>query len=121
MKKLILCLSLLVLSFPSLKVLATGFDSSACKEDQEKFCKGIQEGGGRVYNCLKQHMSELNKDCAAKVVGAEDQFFKMQKACGEDRNKFCKDVQPGGGRILQCLQGHQADLTVGCQSAIQSI
>lgn len=41
---------------------------------------------------------------------------KKQAACKEDVDKFCKDVQPGGGRIMQCLKQHSADLSPACKN-----
>jgi hypothetical protein len=36
--------------------------------------------------------------------------------CKADADKFCKDVQPGGGRIIACLKQHEADLSEGCKT-----
>jgi hypothetical protein len=37
----------------------------ACKDDVEKFCKGIIAGKGRIVSCLKSHEAELSNACAA--------------------------------------------------------
>ncbi len=37
----------------------------ACKPDVEKFCAGVEAGGGRLRDCLKQHESELSDACKA--------------------------------------------------------
>lgn len=39
--------------------------------------------------------------------------------CKADREKFCQGVQPGGGRIVQCLKQHESELSDSCKSAIQ--
>jgi hypothetical protein len=41
--------------------------------------------------------------------------MEVQQACTEDIEKFCKDVQPGGGRILKCLREHVKDLSSACR------
>jgi hypothetical protein len=38
--------------------------------------------------------------------------------CGPDVEKFCKDVAPGRGRLLRCLEGHAPDLSGPCKAAI---
>jgi hypothetical protein len=35
--------------------------------------------------------------------------------CQEDAERLCKGVEPGQGRILQCLKQHEADLSPACK------
>jgi|SRR5580704_7150132 hypothetical protein len=39
-------------------------------------------------------------------------------ACRQERLHFCRAVQPGGGRIIQCLWGHSQALSAGCREAL---
>ena len=41
--------------------------------------------------------------------------------CAGDIAKFCKDVQPGHGRILKCLKGHENELSPDCKSKMGSL
>ena len=34
--------------------------------------------------------------------------------CSEEIRTFCADVQPGGGRILQCLKNNESKLSMAC-------
>ena len=36
-------------------------------------------------------------------------------ACRADVQKFCKDVKPGGRRIIDCLKQHESQLSEGCK------
>ena len=36
--------------------------------------------------------------------------------CSADVQKFCASVQPGGGRIMECLKAHEADLSPACKA-----
>jgi len=39
-------------------------------------------------------------------------------ACKGDVEKLCASVQPGGGRVGECLKAHRDQLSVGCKLAI---
>ena len=39
----------------------------ACRGDAQKFCKDVKAGEGRIAQCLKEHQSELSRECAAKI------------------------------------------------------
>jgi Cysteine rich repeat len=45
-----------------------------CGQDAQKFCAGVQPGGGRIVNCLKQHKDSLSDACkqAAGATAAPD-------------------------------------------------
>jgi hypothetical protein len=42
----------------------------------------------------------------------------LRSACMADAKKFCAEVQPGGGRILQCLHAREKELTAACRGAL---
>jgi len=42
-----------------------------------------------------------------------------REACQADFLRFCRSVQRGGGRILQCLQSHIGELTPDCRSVVE--
>lgn len=37
--------------------------------------------------------------------------------CSSDVQRFCPEVKPGGGRIMQCLRQHTAELSPDCKDA----
>jgi len=96
----------------------------ACKQDGEKFCKGIEPGEGRIIECMREHKSEFSDACKALMSEKREkrrEFRKERKekhegqeACKEDGEKFCKDVKPGEGRIIRCLKEHQSELSSDC-------
>jgi Cysteine rich repeat len=42
----------------------------------------------------------------------------MARACRSDVQSLCAAVKPGGGRIAQCLQQHEAQLTPACKAQL---
>jgi phage host-nuclease inhibitor protein Gam len=41
-----------------------------------------------------------------------------EDACKADTEKFCKDIKPGGGRVIACLNSHQSELTDACKKRL---
>jgi Cysteine rich repeat len=41
--------------------------------------------------------------------------FAAEHPCKEDAERLCQGVEPGDGRILQCLKQHEADLSPACK------
>jgi hypothetical protein len=59
---------------------------------------------------------------ASLVLGgaalAEGGKAAVHAACQADLTKLCDGVQPGGGRIMQCLKTHKDEISAPCKSAI---
>ncbi len=45
---------------------------------------------------------------------------RLREACHDDVARLCSGVEPGGGRIRECLRAHQAQLSDGCKLAIRN-
>lgn len=89
-----------------------------CADDAAKLCKGVQQGEGRIANCLKEHKNELSPACKENIAKAREEIKEAKEACDEDIQKLCKGVQPGGGRIVKCLKQHEGDLSPACKEHI---
>ena len=44
----------------------------------------------------------------------------VTEPCRPEMDKFCKDVTAGGGRVLKCLQEHDADLSDACRAHVNT-
>jgi hypothetical protein len=42
----------------------------------------------------------------------------VRSACEADVAKLCAGIQPGGGRILQCLAQHKSEVSDACKQAV---
>ena len=45
-------------------------------------------------------------------------IFALMSGCGEDARALCRDVPPGGGRIVQCLAAQAASLSPACANVL---
>lgn len=102
----------------SLSASVAAEEAKPCAEDAARLCKGVQAGEGRVARCMKQHESELSPACKANIAKAKENIKEAADACKADMEKNCKDVKPGGGRILQCLKQHEATLSPECKEKL---
>jgi hypothetical protein len=41
-------------------------------------------------------------------------------ACRADYQKFCSEVSPGGGRVLECLAKQKDKLSPDCQKVVET-
>lgn len=94
-------------------------DRGPCADDAAKFCKDVQPGGGRIAKCLKQHEGELSPACRERMAEMKKKLHEFHQACEDDVMKLCKDVQPGGGRILRCLKEHKNELSPECKAKME--
>jgi hypothetical protein len=46
--------------------------------------------------------------------------FLLRRACGPDYRAYCSYVEPGGGRIIECLRENAPSLSRQCRSALMS-
>jgi len=109
----VVALGLILLTGSGASAQATG----ACAGDIDKFCRGVQQGEGRIAKCMAQHKEELSPGCKARLEEAAKQLKGVQKACEDDIMAFCEGVKPGGGRIAKCLKENEAKLSPQCKAS----
>ncbi len=121
----ILTLSLMVAS--SGRAMAQSvFD--ACGKEIESHCADVTPGDGRLLSCLYAHEDKISDACdaaIAEIADLLDTFFELvrysKQECRADIEKFCTDVEIGGGRVFSCLNSHKAELTGACSTVIAGI
>jgi hypothetical protein len=92
--------------------------AGACAGDMQQFCQGVQPGGGRMVQCLTQHKQQLSPGCKLRIVELAEQLKEVHQACEDDIMTLCPGVEPGGGRIAQCLKANKAELSLECKAKI---
>jgi hypothetical protein len=51
----------------------------------------------------------------------QTQELNRKGPCKADIEKFCKDVKPGQGRIVQCMRQHEGELSSACKNHIAEV
>jgi hypothetical protein len=120
MRKTLTCLVVAVLfglGFADVKpAQAAARGRNPCIPEIEKYCKDARPGGGKIATCLKEHETDLSQECKDFLVDARERGREFAKNCGTDAKKLCKGVQPGGGRLIECLKEHEAEVSGSCKA-----
>src|SRR5262249_5797406 len=89
--------------------------------DIEKLCKDVQPGEGRIVKCLKEHENELTPACKERRDQMKAAAHEVHEACADDVEKLCGGIQPGGGRIRDCLKQHADQVSPTCKEKIAAV
>jgi len=73
--------------------------AAACKADFERFSPACAS----AMDQKRQEEQAAGQDFAA---------------CKQDYERFCKGVQPGGGRIMQCMVDNQSRVSAPCAAVL---
>lgn len=94
-----------------------GHGYGICKSDREKFCAN-EKGHLKIHACMDAHLNELSPDCK-KFHGNMSSEMKgnAHANCVKDIEKFCNDVEPGQGRMRDCLKSHKAEISAECKKS----
>jgi len=96
--------------------------SRPCEEEIKRLCPDIKPGDGRIAECVRQHAKEFSPQCRKKHEEMEKRKQARehaQKACHDDVQKFCKDIDPGEGQIVRCLEKNEKSLSEGCRATLE--
>ena len=106
--------------------LIVNIEISGCEADENLLCPGLQHNSRKSFMCLMAYEAHLPNSCALGIVEAamtlEAGMMAIDhsiKACEADADKFCLEVQPGNGRIVQCLVKNEANLAEQCVTALK--
>lgn len=99
-----------------------------CSGEIKAYCGSVKPGEGRVLSCMKAHQDKLSANCAYALNRASYWMDYLERTvayvgsqCEADVKKFCSGVEPGGERILNCLQTNRAGLSKYCGLALKDI
>ncbi|KAG1658887.1 hypothetical protein FOA52_000675 [Chlamydomonas sp. UWO 241] len=101
---------------------------AACQSDAEALCKDVEKGGGRVGECLRDKRQQLGWECEEQLFrqdaeNADDIRLSVRlfSKCLPDKREFCTDIEPGGARVKECLEGHRHELGDDCKAEVDKM
>jgi len=97
-----------------------------CDKELKTYCKDVTPGEGRGLACLYAHSDKLSGQCEYALYDAAMQLERVINAlayaaneCRDDLKKFCSDIKPGEGRLLQCIDKNDAKVSGRCKQALK--
>ena len=102
--------------------------ANGCKMELEKYCAQVTPGQGRVLACLYAYGDKLSSKCEYALYDAAVQLERAVAAlsyvaneCDADMEKYCGSIQPGEGRLLECLEKHDKKVSGRCKQAVKDV
>ena len=85
----------------------------ACAGDIKTYCAGVQQGEGRVAQCLRSHNAQLSPGCQRGMAQATTLMKEVVQACEDDVHRYCAGAAPGTTK--DCLRSNFRELSFGCK------
>ncbi len=102
--------------------------AEGCKTELQQYCSNVTLGEGRVLACLYAYSDKLSGRCEYALYDAAAQLERAGNAlayaaneCASDLGKYCGEVKAGQGRLLECLQKNDAQVSERCKQARKDI
>ena len=100
----------------------------ACETELGTYCSQVIPGQNRLLACLYAHGDKLSGQCETALYQAASVLDRaistvayLADQCHADIDSKCASVQPGQGRIAQCLADHKDSLSQPCTQAISTV
>lgn len=100
--------------------------AKGCDQEIKTYCKDVTQGEGRILACLYAHEDKLSGRCEYALYDAAVQLERAVNAlayaaneCRDDLKTFCSNIEPGAGRLLQCIENNSAKVSSRCKQALK--
>ena len=91
-----------------------------CEAEIQQVCPESLTGDDR-RQCVEARLKQVSVSCQQTIrrrLVRWKESHQSQAACLEDVKRYCRDVQPGEGRLVQCLQDHAQSVSDRCYQTL---
>jgi Cysteine rich repeat len=100
----------------------------SCNTELTTYCNQVTPGENRLLACIYAHGDKLSGQCekalydaAAALERAINTIAYVANQCRADIESKCATIQPGQGRIAQCLADNKSSLSAPCTQAMTEV
>jgi hypothetical protein len=94
-----------------------------CQAEVKQLCPNVEPGGGRIRKCLQDNEGKLSPTCRQQLqekrAKMKQRMEEVRTACEADVKRFCPNIEPGGGRLRDCLKSHVKELSPTCAQKME--
>ncbi len=101
----------------ALDVWSKDHELKDCHHQMKELCKG--KHGAGMFACIKENKANLSPECQEKLEAKKAKWKGHAEACSADREKFCSEVKPGEGRVIECMNKNLEQLSADCKAHVQ--
>ena len=101
---------------------------TGCQTELESFCSDVSPGNQRVMACMFAHQDKLSRQCEFALYDGMAQLERAVSAlryaagqCASDLQSLCSDVEQGDGRLAQCLNDNEDEVSAKCNQAMTDV
>jgi hypothetical protein len=100
----------------------------SCNTELTTYCSQVTPGENRLLACIYAHGDKLSGRCekalydaAAALERAINTVAYVANQCRADIEGKCAQIQPGQGRIAECLASNKSSLSPPCPQAMTEV
>jgi hypothetical protein len=102
--------------------------AQSCQTELQTYCSQVTPGENRIAACIYAHGDKLSNQCEKALYEAAvalertiNTMSYLANQCRADIESKCANIQPGGGRIAQCLADNKSSLSRPCTEALTEV
>jgi hypothetical protein len=102
--------------------------TEGCQQELTTYCKDVTPGEGRILACLYAFQDKLTTRCEYAFYDSVGQLDRaltdlsyVVSECRDDLKGYCADVKPGEGRLLDCLNKNEEQVSNRCNYALKDV
>ena len=86
---------------PGIALAEPGHLDGPCKTDLQALCAGVQPGGGRIRDCMKEHRAELSAACKIALADRMLERAGQRGARAQGSTEHVRQSVPGDSASIK--------------------